>query len=188
MTNNNWPHGFQPLMVDTAGAAVGVTQYAKPASDTNAIYSYDLVRKLANSTSVLGELIPTPGCQTFATGTPGTTLMLGAALNFGAASTATLHLIVDDPSAIFAAQCDSTTNITVASSIGKNANVANAAQSNALYLISAMQISSASIATTAALDLRLMSLFRGINNSEGANAVVEVLILKHQYAQGSAGV
>ena len=188
MANKNWPHGFQPLMVDTAGAPVGARQYVKPASDANAIFQYDLVRKVANSATVQGELIPDPGCQTFSTGTPGTTLILGSSLNYGAPSKATIHLIVDDPSALFAAQCDSTTAITVAAAIGKNANVNNAAQSGANQQLSAMQINSASIATTAGLDLRLNDFSRNIQNFEGANALIEVLILKHAYAQGSAGV
>ena len=188
MSNNNWPHGFQPVMVDTAGAPVGCRQFAKPASDANAIFQYDLVRKIANSTNVQGSPFPTPGCQTFNTGTPGTTLILGAALNAGAASKATLHLVVDDPAAIFSAQTDGTTAITVASHVGKNANVNNAAQSNSLYSVSAMQVNSSSIATTAGLDLRIQDLERLQGNGEGANAVVEVIILKHQYTQGSAGV
>ena len=188
MTNNNWPHGFQPLMVDTAGAPVGVKQYAKPASDANAIYQFDLVKKVASSQSVQGSQFNSPGCQTYNTGTPGTTLILGSSLNFGAASKATLHLIVDDPSAIFSAQSDGSTVITVASSIGKNANVNNAAQTNSLYLLSAMQVNSSSIATTAGLDVRLQDFYRLGSNVEAANAIVEVLILKHANAPGSAGV
>ena len=188
MSNNNWPHGFQPVMVDTAGAPVGCKQYAKPASDTNAIYQCDLVRKLANSTYVQGSQFPTPGCQTFSTGTPGTTLILGASLNAGVASKASLHLVVDDPTAIFSAQTDGSTAFSVASHAGKNANVNNTAQSNPLYSVSAMQVNSGTIAATAGQDLRILGLVPLVGNSEGANAIVEVLILKHQYAQGSAGV
>ena len=175
-------------MVDTAGAPVGVTQYAKPATDTNAIYQYDMLRKVAVAAQVLGENINSPGCQTFNTGTPGTTLMIGPSLNFGAASTTTLHLVVDDQNAIHSAQTDGTTAITVAAAIGKNANVNNTAQTSSVYTVSAMQVNSSSIATTAGLDLRLLGVNRNINNYELANAVVEVLILKHQYAPGSAGV
>ena len=188
LVNNNWPSGFRPLMVDTAGAPVGTRTYAKPASDANAIFTYDLVRKVATSQVVQGNLIGFPGCQTFATGTPGTTLILGSALNYGAASFITLHAIVDDLNALFVAQCDGTTAITVATMAGKNANVNNAAQTNANYSISAMQVSTASIATTAGLDVRIADLFRLTTNYEAANAAVEIQILKHAYAQGSAGV
>lgn len=189
MGNNNWPHGFRPLMVDTAGAPVGVREYAKPASDTNAIYTWDLLRKMATSQTVEGQLIPTPSVQTYATGTVGATgtLILGVSLNAGAASAATWHTVVDDPAAIFEAQCDGTTSITVAADAGKNANANNAAQTNGTSL-SAMQVLSSSINVTANLDLRILDLSRNVSNAEGANAIVEVFILRHQYAQGSAGV
>jgi hypothetical protein len=186
-TNNNWPSGFRPVMVDTAGAPVGVREYAKPASDSSAIFTYDLVTKAAVSQTVEGQTIPTPGIKTFSEGTPGTTLILGSSLNYGAPSTISYHTVIDDPTAIFAAQCDGTTSITVASAVGKNANVNNTAQTNGL-LQSAMQVSSSSIATTAGLDLRIQDLGRALTNVEGANAIVEVIILKHQFAYGSAGV
>jgi hypothetical protein len=185
--NNNFPSGFRPLMVDYTGAPVSVNQYAKTASDP-AIFTWDLVRKNAASALIEGQILPTPAVLSFASGTPGTTLMLGSSLNFGAASTATWHTIMDDPAALFVAQCDSTgTAPTVANAAGKNANVTNTAQTNGTTL-SAMQVSTTSIATTAALDLRIRDLYRLLSNVEGANALVEVMILKHQYAQGSAGV
>ena len=188
-TNNNWPHGFRPLMVDAQGAPVGINQYAKPASDTNQIFTWDLVRKVAGSQVTEGKLRPDAACQTFATGTPGTTLILGATLNGGKPSAATWHAIVDDPNALFEAQCDGSTAITVASAAGKNANVNNTAQSNGLpNAVSVMQVASATIAATAGLDVRIRDLHYAATNVEGANALVEVLILKHQNANGSAGV
>lgn len=187
MANNNWPHGFRPLMINTAGAPVGVREYAKPSSDTNAIFTFDLLRKIASSQTVEGQFIPTPSVQSFATATPGTTLIVGSSLNYGAASMATWHTVIDDPGAIFEAQADGTTAITVASAAGKNANVTNTAQTNGT-LISAMQVNSGSIATTAGEDVRILDLYRNISNAEGANAVLEILILKHAYANGSLGV
>jgi hypothetical protein len=187
MGNNNWPHGFRPLMVDTAGAPVGVKQYAKAAADSAAIYAFDLVAKAATSATVEGQLLPTPGVKTYTSGTPGTTLIIGSSLNYGAASSITWHTVVDDPGALFEAQCDDTTSISVASHIGKNADVNNTAQTNGT-LMSAMQVDASTIATTAALDLRVQDIYRDVRNAEGAYAIVEVLILKHAYAQGSAGV
>lgn len=187
MANNNWPHGFRPLMMDTAGAPVGVREYAKPAADTNAIYTWDFVRKVASSQTVEAQLIPSPGCQTANVGTPGTALILGSSLNAGAASKATWHTVVDDPYAVFEAQCSGATSITVAADVGFNANILNTAQTNGT-LLSAMQVDSSTLAVTAGLDLRILDLSRSLQNAEGANAIVEVLILKHAYAQGSAGI
>lgn len=176
-------------MVDTAGAPVGVKQYAKPAAETAAIYTFDLVMKAATSQVVEGQLLPTPGIKTYASGTPGTTLILGSSLNYGAGSAISWHTLVDDPNALFEAQTTGGTAITVASHVGKNCNVDNTAQTSGT-LISAMGVKDASsgIATTAGLDLRLQDIYRAITNAEGAYAIVEVLILKHAYAQGSAGV
>ena len=190
-TNNNFPNGFRPVMVDLSGAPVGVNQYAKAAADAT-IFTNDLVsRKTTTTVSALveGQILPTPAIVSFSAGTPGTTLILGSSLNYGATGSATWHTIVDDPFAIFVAQCDSTgTAPTVANATGLNANVNNTAQSSTLLLSSAMQVSTTSLATTATLDVKIRDFYRLLTNAEGANAVVEVLINKHQYAPGSAGV
>ena len=185
MANNNWPHGFKPLMVDLAGAPVGVNEYAKPASDTNAIFTYDMLRKVATSQNVESQLIPEAGCQTFSTGTPGTTLILGNSLNYGAPNAATWHTVIDDEKALYEAQCDGTTPITVASVAGKRALINKTAQSNGLRQ-SAMQVNSSSISGAAGTyDLILRDLYRALNNAEGANAIVEVMVANSVYGAGS---
>ena len=187
MSNLNWPHGFRPLMENLQGAPVGVSAYAKPATDSNAIFQFDVVRQVVGSTNPYGEMIGQANCQTYATATPGTTPILGVALSFGAASKATFHNVVDDPFAISEAQADSTTAITMATVGSKNANINNTAQTNG-GLISAMQVSSASIATTAGLDLKIKGLSRRVGNTEAANAILEVLFMRPQLGQGIAGV
>jgi hypothetical protein len=174
-------------MVDLNGAPVGVNQYAKNAADANAIYTWDVLAKAATSAAVEGQLLPTPGCKTFAAATPGTSLILGVALNAGKASTATWHTVVDDPNALSAAQVDGTVSVTVASTVGKNANVKNTAQTGPSS-VSAMLIDSTTIATTASLDLRIRDFYRLLSNVEGPNAQVEVIFMKSASAQGSAGV
>jgi hypothetical protein len=175
-------------MIDLMGAPVGVNEYAKAATDTHTIYAFDLVEKVAASADVEGQPIPTPSVQTYSQSTPGTDLILGAALNYGAGSEATWHTIVDDPAALFEAQCDDTTNVTVANHVGKNANVLNTAQTNGT-LISAMTVDASTILTgTTSKDLRVRDLYRVSGNAEGAYAIVEVLIIHHANAQGSAGV
>jgi hypothetical protein len=183
MANQNFPHGFRPLMVDLAGAPVGVNQYGKASSVANAIFAFDLVKGSATSAPVEGQELPSKGIV------PGTVgaAFIGSALNYGAASTNTWHTIVDDPRALFEAQCDSTDDITVAGKVGKNASILATAQSNG-SLISAMQVDSSTIAATGTLDLFIRDLYRDIRNAEGANAIVEVLINNHQYANQVAGV
>jgi hypothetical protein len=187
MANNNWPFGFRPTMVNLTGGPVGVNEYAKTSSDATAIYAYDLLFRFTSSQVTQGLIIGEPQCRSFNAGTPGTTLILGASLNYGAASTASWHSVIDDPQALFVAQCDGTTSITVASDAGANANVNNQLQTNGTK-ISAMEVNSSTINTTNTLDLRIRDLVRTPQNSEGPNAVVEVLINKHFYAQGSTGL
>lgn len=182
MANNNFPHGFRPLMVDITGEPVGANQYAKAASDANAIFTWDLVKGAETSASVDGELIPSKGVSVAASGN----VFLGSSLNYGAPSTATLHLVVDDPLALYEAQCDDVTSVTVAGSAGKNANIVATAQTNGT-LLSAMQVDTSTIATTNTLDLHIRDLYRNISNFEGANAIVEVIINRHQYANQVAG-
>lgn len=187
MGNNNFPHGFRPLMIDTAGAPVGIREYAKPATDANAIFTWDLLQRLTGSAGVEGQPLPSPVVQTYSTGTPGITPIVGSSLNYGAPSKATWHTVVDDPYAIFEAQCDGAGSITVAADAGMNFNVNKTAQTNGTTL-SAMQVNSATIAATANEDGRILDLSRNISNNEGANAIVEVLILNHFYSKGTAGV
>lgn len=191
MANVNAPFGFRPMLYNMDGGPSRVTQYCKPASDGQAIFMNDIVSKVAASGVPLEGGSPQPGCQSGYSGTPGTTLWLGASLNYGAASTLTFHSIVDSISAVYTAQTSGSTAKTEANAAGKNANInIGTAGQTAVAHLSGMQIDVASIATTAGLDLRLVTeLNQGqLNADNAANEIFEVIILKHQYAQGSAGV
>ena len=64
MANPNSPFGFRPLLVDLEGAPVGTRQYAKPASDATAIFSWDMLIKVAGgsaSETGVGNLVPQIG-------------------------------------------------------------------------------------------------------------------------------
>ncbi len=188
MSNVNSPFGFQPLMVELSGAPSRTRQYGKPASDSNAIFQWDLLQKvtggIANELAPAGNLVPT--VQSGTQGTPGTTYWIGVAINYGKASTLTYHTVIDGPNALFRVQADSTV-IATGSHIGKNANVTNNAGSTTTGL-SAMVIAGAGIATTNTLDLRLMKVSDIVPNAEGAYAIVEVTINKHELGKGIAGV
>lgn len=188
MANNNNPFGLRPIS-RAGGAPFRTSQYGKPSSDSNTIFMFDLVVKVAASVpdpTGLGN--PMPAIETGYQGTPGTTLWQGVTLNYGAASTATPHYVVDEVDALFMTQCSGTTSITAASHAGKNANVTLATAGSATTKISGIQINSASIATTSSLDLRIRSISNLSPNVEGANAIVEVLINKHELGQQTAGV
>ena len=90
--------------------------------------------------------------------------------------------VVDDPSQLFLVQCDEGI---VAADIGKNADVVGTGGSTTTG-ISTMELDSSTLATTAALNLKVVGLYNDVNNEFGTNAVVVVKINEHVY--GSTGV
>jgi len=88
----------------------------------------------------------------------------------------------DDPSQLFLIQCDAGF---VAADVGKNADVVGTGGSTTTG-ISTMELNSATLATTAALNLKVVGLYNDVNNDFGTNAVVVVKINEHVY--GSTGV
>ena len=88
----------------------------------------------------------------------------------------------DDPSQLFLIQCDAGF---VAADVGKNADVVGTGGSTTTG-ISTMELASSTLATTAALNLKVVGLYNDVNNDFGTNAVVVVKINEHVY--GSTGV
>lgn len=88
----------------------------------------------------------------------------------------------DDPSQLFLVQCDAGF---VAADVGKNADVVGTGGSTTNG-ISTMELSSSTLANTAALNLKVVGLYNDVNNEFGSFAVVVVKINEHVY--GSAGV
>lgn len=188
MANPNNPFGLRPVARGN-GAPLFVRQYGKPATDTKAIFMNDPVVKAAASVAdPTGLGNPMPGITSGQNGTPGTTLWQGVSLNYAAASVASAHYVVDDPFAIFIGQVDGVLSVTVASHVGKNANV-KAGTGSATTKQSTFVIDNTTIATTAGEDVRLLGVSNLNGNAEGANAIVEVVFLKHELlSQSTAGV
>jgi hypothetical protein len=90
--------------------------------------------------------------------------------------------VLDDPNQLFLVQCDEGF---VAADVGKNADVVGTGGSTTSG-ISTMELDSSTLATTAALNLKVVGLYNDVNNEFGTNAVVVVKINEHVY--GSAGV
>lgn len=188
MANSNNPFGFRPI-IRAGGAPFSINQYAKPASDANALFAFDVVIKVA--VAVAMPEAPTynlPGIQTGYQATPGTSLLVGASLAFGAASTLTVHPVVDETDVIFNAQAKTGVVITTVGHVGKNANLSLTQAGSTSTRMSKQAIDSATIAATATLDFRLRLISMASPNAEGDSAILEVSINKHFYAQGAAGV
>ena len=116
---------------------------------------------------------PTTGKPTFRNNYPGSVNITSGQISAD---------VLDDPNQLFLVQCDAGF---VAADVGKNADVIGTGGSTTTG-ISTMELNSATLATTAALNLKVVGLYNDVNNEFGTNAVVVVKINEHVY--GSAGV
>ena len=116
---------------------------------------------------------PTTGKPTFSNFYPGSVNITSGQISAD---------VLDDPNQLFIVQCDAGF---VAADVGKNADVIGTGGSTTNG-ISTMELNSATLATTAALNLKVVGLYNDVNNEFGTNAVVVVKINEHVY--GSAGV
>lgn len=189
MANPNTPFGFRPI-ARYGGAPWAFVEYAKPASDANAIFMNDLVKKVTGGVALpespTGYLLPT--VQTGYQGTPGTTLWQGVSMNFGAASVLSVHNVVDMPDAIFIAQLKTGTVFATASHGGKNANISTTTAGSTTTKQSGLALDGATIATTSTLDMRITRIAMISPNAEGDSAILECTINKHELGLQVAGV
>lgn len=188
MANSNNPFGFRPIVI-LGGGPYSLKEYAKPATDANQIFAFDLVNKVAGAVALPeNATYNLPTIQTGYQATPGTSLWLGASLAGGAISTATVHPVADEMDILFIAQAKTGVVVTTTGHVGKNANVSLTQTGNTLTKMSKMAVDSASIATTGTLDLRIRGIAMISPNAEGDSTILEVTINKHATAQGSVGV
>ena len=116
---------------------------------------------------------PTTGKPTFSNFYPGSVNITSGQISAD---------VLDDPNQLFLIQCDAGF---VAADVGKNADVIGTGGSTTNG-ISTMELNSSTLATTAALNLKVVGLYNDVNNEFGTNAVVVVKINEHVY--GSTGV
>ena len=175
MANLNNPHGLRHLGTDLSGGPSQFRQFTKPASDANTIYRGDVVAR-ANGGGISAGGI-----------TPGTTLLSGVVLDYGAANTLTTHQVCVSPLALYEAQANGANGVTAAQ-LGQNANLAIAAGSSLPPHLSGTMIDSSTVATTATLDVHLVDLYGDVNNAFGQYDRIEIVINKHRMNGGTAGV
>lgn len=162
MANKDMVKGAEP-----SGRLYEMTVYKAEA----AVYPGDFVKKNANGTVE----------QAAAAGA-----VLGVAMNYAAAGADVL--VADHPDQRFVIQCDDDA-VNEQTDIGLNADIVVAA-ANTTYKRSGMELDSSTIATTATLPLKIISVARDVDNALGANCKVVVRINNHQNSAGtgSAGV
>jgi len=188
MANIDKAFGFRPI--GNLSATGAQKQYGYEIADNQAgtIFQGDLValssgfitRFLpATHTAAVGVfngcnyIDPTTGKPTFKNFYPGSVNITSGKI---------IADVIDDPSQLFLVQCDAGF---VAADVGKNADVVGTGGSTTTG-VSTMELSSSTLATTAALNLKTVGLYNVPSNDYGSFAVVVVKINEHVY--GSAGV
>jgi hypothetical protein len=169
------------------GSPFSVTEYGKAAADANPIFAFDLVGHLTGGVPFPLPENPVYNLSRIQSGsqlTPGTSLWLGASLSYGAASVGSVHPVCDEIDCVFIAQVSGATAITTAAHAGLNANVLNTG-GNVATRMSGFQVNGTGIAVTAGLDLKIRQIAMISPNVEGPNAIVEVIIDKHQLGQNT---
>lgn len=188
MANVNKPFGLRPL--GNLSGTGSQKQYGYEIADnqTGAIFQGDLVTlkdgyilqfNPATHTAAVGVfngcnyIDPTTGKPTWSNYYPGSVNITQGKI---------IAEVLDDPSQMFLIQHDGTS---AATNYGLNADIVIGTGSTTTG-VSANVLDTSSIATTAALNLKIIGLWDVPNNAVGANAVVVVKINEHLY--GSAGV
>src|SRR6267154_1862909 len=182
MANVNHPHGLRPVMRTLGGGFPFVSELKKLVGATKAVFMWDVVARIAGgSIDVAGNL------------TPGTTIWSGVALNFGAAATATSHLVIVSPLALYEAQDNDTVTGLIETDMGLNANII-ATAGDATLKLSKHQIDRSTKNTTSTLDLHLLQKYTTVlgdsaeSNDYGPNCRVEVIFNAHRMGSvGTAG-
>jgi hypothetical protein len=182
MANVDNPHGFQYVSKGCPYPPL-VRTYEKQVGQATAIFQNDVVHQIAGVTGFNKAPI-----EPFGTGTPGTTIPLGASLNYGAALTRTRHHVIVDTQAEFEAQDDDDTDGLVAANMGLNALVSTGTGS-ATTGFSGHEIDEAGIVTSAtAADVKLIGLYPDPNNVFGEHARILCKFLRLKENQNTAGV
>lgn len=172
MANVDAAFGLRPLMRTLDGGCPSTREFAKAVGYGTAIFQWDAVNRVADGSIE-------------AAATPGTTLYSGVSLNHGKVSTATTHIVIDAPDAVFVAQ-DEGTGI-AAVDLGLNANLVLTA-GNATTGISKHEIDGATKNTTNTLDVHLLQKLDDPLNEYGAWCRVELIFNKHRMGKTQVGV
>ena len=188
MANVDKAFGLRPLGNLSASGSQKQYGYQIADNQSGAIFQGDLVTlkdgyilqfNPATHTAAVGVfngcnyIDPTTGKPTWKNFYPGSINITQGTINAD---------VIDDPNQLFIIQNDETSQI---SNYGKNADV-TVGTGNTTTGMSAMELDTSTIATTAALNLKIVGLWNVPNNAVGEFAVVVVKINEHLY--GSAGV
>jgi hypothetical protein len=202
MANPIRPSGFSPVdSIVASGYNSQANTYFIPSSDGSAYYVGDPVKSVAN-----GDATGVPAVQKCASGDAprgvivgiyvsppvGSASLAGATLSlelFSIPATKTKGyyvMVCDDPNVQYAIQDDGLSALT-ATSCNKNASYTVAAPTSPQQL-SGTTLTTASVATTNTLALKIMGLRQSVDNAFGVNATWIVKFNNHEMLGATAGV
>lgn len=183
MANRDNPHGFRPLMRSLSGGPGASLMGAhKLVGYGTALFIHDCITRVASGTKLTQAIS--------AAITPGTTVIAGVNMTYGAVSTATDHLIC--PAAgyqVFEAQDNKDTDGIGVADLNKNFNVEMNA-GNATTKISGHEIDESTINTTNTLDGKIVGIFRSPDNLIDASGFVraEVIFNRVQFSDQTTAI
>ena len=188
MANTNVAFGLRPVGVNGQGAnTTGVTEYRIASNNTNPIYQgspviplstgfIDIVGNANGGTvSLLGVFW---GCE-YVSSTTGKTVWSNYWPGSGADSTYPVKAYVyDNPNQtyVIAADASLTDAATAQGHVFANANFATATSGSAISGISSGKLAVSTIATTAALQLRIIGIQNDVDNQDFAAAGIPVIV------------
>lgn len=156
MANADRPNGFEPILL------IRSRPYLQDASDTTATFINDVVDAESD-----GNISPAAA---------GSTLLLGSALDYSAASTANTVAVADSPMQEFHAQDDANTALTQAAIFQNCNHVAGAGSTTTL--LSGHELDSGNL-DTATAGFQLLDIVSNVDNAAGVNAVYRVVCKEH---------
>jgi hypothetical protein len=171
MANVNSPCGLVPIGRSITGGPMQGILRRKAAGYGTRIRQNDVVNRVADG-SIERSI------------TPGTTVLSGVSLNHGAASTATEHIIIEDPFQLYKAQGGGATGLAAADA-GLNANLT---LGTTAVFVSDDLVNDATEATTASFDVKIHDLLADPDNTWGQWVKIVVQINSHRLQTGVAGV
>jgi hypothetical protein len=168
MANSDNPYGLQYMSMNR-GFPPRIRTHIKIATYGTAIFQNDAVHEVNGAATS----DPAAAIEPWASATPGTTIPLGVALNYGAASTKTRHHVIVDPDAEYHAQDNDDTDGFVIADMGQRCNIeANAGSTTTGF--SGHELDESTLHVSDAKDVLLLRLYPDPLNAFGEHARIIV--------------
>lgn len=162
MSNNDRPHGLEHTQLAQPYPEF-IEPFRKLAAYGTAIFRNDVVYEVDGATGSEDA----PAIQAWGSGTPGTTIPLGVACDYGPASTGTRHEIITSAHTRYEAQDNNDTDGFVLADMGQRCNIEAGAGSTTTEL-SGHELDESTLHASSTRDVRLHRLLGVPDNAFGS--------------------